>query len=739
MKDEKALAGASAPQNTKENNTSSGINVPPQRIDEFEKKLDLRISSGSLRYEETIKEYHKIAGTLVSKGDFERLKDIIPMIIKLNDIMKELDQPEISSEPSNQWLADVKDEVIGKREEINKQRFAQLINDKYAFRSVPRAGEFLRYDPKYGYFRNDAAEFVANLARKILPDDSTTHTVNEVINWIRDYNYTAVQDFDRLPERKINVQNGVYDIETRKLLPHSPEYNFRYVLPFKFNHRARKSKFLNEVLPEITKDDPRKAIRILEAFAWPLIPGYPIQKASVLYGNGSNGKSTILGVLIAFLGRENVSGISLQTLCENRFAVANLRGKLANVAGDVGSQALVNSSVFKNATGDDLMSGEIKGLQGEVQFWNQAKMIFGLNTIPRTYDSSDAYYRRFELTELIQKFTDSEEGSDSENTDHKAKSNILNELTTEEELQALFNLVAQIFLPAMLKKLRFEFTEGTQKTREKYDLLGDPAVAFIRERIEANADGQLPCEEVYSAFVKWCKGKGINAASDRSFGYSLQSKSDIVVHRKKIQEKGERLHYYVGIGWKDKDSDYETSLISNGRIITHPILETKQRWDTFSTALNYYVQRHNIEKSVLSVLSFILSEKNEKNKGECKSRSTWDTSKKEIHIERLRDSPKESVPSLKKNTPEVFERESARSLQPSEDARKRYVLDLLIDSTYNSTKKFRSPKVLADLNMNPIVNISDIFRCLEALREEGTVVQRGIEYGFKGLVKGDTA
>jgi putative DNA primase/helicase len=52
-------------------------------------------------------------------------------------------------------------------------------------------------------------------------------------------------------------------------------------------------------------------------------------------GSGDNGKSVFLKLLKMFLGSENVSHASLQELSDDRFAAADMYGKLANICADL--------------------------------------------------------------------------------------------------------------------------------------------------------------------------------------------------------------------------------------------------------------------------------------------------------------------------------------------------------------------------------------------------------------------
>ena len=54
----------------------------------------------------------------------------------------------------------------------------------------------------------------------------------------------------------------------------------------------------------------------------------------ILYGPGGNGKSVLTNLWGAFIGKDNCCSESLHRIVTNRFAAANLLGKLLNTFAD---------------------------------------------------------------------------------------------------------------------------------------------------------------------------------------------------------------------------------------------------------------------------------------------------------------------------------------------------------------------------------------------------------------------
>ena len=501
---------------------------------------------------------------------------------KMWDILLEFDQP---IDPNSNDLTDaeiekLREEVIerdkyGNAISIKFQRLATKLASRYTFTYRSEFNEFLCYDPEDGILKNGAAEFISQKVRKILGEVSTTHIVNEIVAYIRDVSLITEEEFNYPPEL-INLKNGVLNWKELRLLPHSPKYHFRTVLPFSYNVHARKSSFF-KALEEITKDDLEKALKIMEVFAWMFVPGYPIQKAVAFFGPGNNGKSVILNFLIALLGKENASSTPLQTICNNRFSVPGLRGKLANIAGDVSDATLYDTSIFKQLTGGDEVEGEIKGLQTRPKFTNSAKMLFAFNRLPNTWDQSRAYYRRFELIEFVQDFSQREDR------------NLIKKITREEDLQAVFNLIVEIFLPILSSRLEFLNQESTEETAKRYRLNSNPSLAFIEEMLEPNPDCEIEGRELYNSFMNWCKKNGISPVSSESFGRTLMKYSEMAIHHRQKQKDGVRSYYYSGIQIKELDPEIEKSAYVQD--------DGKKNLRTFTEALNYYLETYHQKQS----------------------------------------------------------------------------------------------------------------------------------------------
>lgn len=190
---------------------------------------------------------------------------------------------------------------------------------------------------------------------------------------------------------RINLRSGMLNWRTGTLEAHNPEHLSTVQLPLEYVEGATCPAFdrwLAEVVPaEVVP-------MVWEVIGYMLMSGNPFHQAVLLHGDGGNGKSTFLRVLLAMLGKHNTSAVTLRSMTEGKFEVAGLFGKIANVAGDIDARYLKDSSQFKAITGQDVVEAQHKyGHPFDFTPW--AVPIFSANELWRSSDTTEGYFRRW--------------------------------------------------------------------------------------------------------------------------------------------------------------------------------------------------------------------------------------------------------------------------------------------------------------------------------------------------------
>jgi hypothetical protein len=262
--------------------------------------------------------------------------------------------------------------------DISVFHLAEAITAKHAF--AKDIGGLLHVF-RDGCYRPDGASQVHQqvkiiLARLKQSPQWRSHGSEEVVKYIA---VDVPLLWERPPLDQVNVINGLLNVSTGKLLPHSPEFLSPIQLPVRFDPAAQCPRWDEFVATTFPTDAEAIAWEII---GWLMTPDTGMQKAILLMGDGANGKSTYLAALLAFIGRKNVSAVSLHKLEADRFSVARLVGKLANIVPDLPSTDFSSTSIFKALTGGDELLGERK-FETSFEFTPYARLVFSANHPPR--------------------------------------------------------------------------------------------------------------------------------------------------------------------------------------------------------------------------------------------------------------------------------------------------------------------------------------------------------------------
>lgn len=125
-----------------------------------------------------------------------------------------------------------------------------------------------------------------------------------------------------------------------------------------------------------------------------LQPHWSAGKYLLLLGDGSNGKGTLLRLLLPLVGGDNTSKVTRQAMAAQRPIVAKLNGKLLNLVMDGPKEFLKDSSTEKTLIVGEPLWLEMKYENEPVEVMTNALFIEGLNEEPIASDKTPALQRR---------------------------------------------------------------------------------------------------------------------------------------------------------------------------------------------------------------------------------------------------------------------------------------------------------------------------------------------------------
>jgi putative DNA primase/helicase len=370
-------------------------------------------------------------------------------------------------------------------------------------------------------------------------DEWSSRLANETVEYIR---VDAPELWERPPEDVLNVKNGLLDVATLELKPHTPKWLSPVQIPVIFDPAAtcpKIDKFCGETFPE---DNLTLAYEIV---AWLMLPDGAIQKAVLLIGAGGNGKSRYLRMALSFLGKSNVSSLSLHRLEADRFACGRLVGKLANICPDLPSEHLAGTSVFKAITGGDELTGEHKFLDS-FDFTPFCRLLFSANHPPRAADASEGFFDRWLVVPFDRRFR----GEQREIT-----STVLDAMLSEPgEQSGLLNRALEA-LPGLRKRGRFSESDSTRAAFDEFHATTDPIAVWLDAHTVDEASAVTPQSALLAVYSRHCELKGIAPTTKNAFGRALHKLRPNVTDKQRTVGGKPNQWCYVGIGLRSEHSD----------------------------------------------------------------------------------------------------------------------------------------------------------------------------------------
>lgn len=226
----------------------------------------------------------------------------------------------------------------GKR--IDIKRLADFLAQELGpFALSPNLARIYYYDRAAGIYRDQAEEYILRPAvAAILKGKYKVSIAQDVINYLvaDGGGRLRVMPADNLTNSHfIPVANGILDWKTLTLQPFHPRHLITSKLQGEWNPDADCPQFI-DAFKTIFQDDLALVDYTFVMLACCIYGGKPSDAAGFfLAGDGRNGKSTLINIFESILDKSQVSHIAPQDFDTNRFAVAELYGKLANFSGDV--------------------------------------------------------------------------------------------------------------------------------------------------------------------------------------------------------------------------------------------------------------------------------------------------------------------------------------------------------------------------------------------------------------------
>jgi putative DNA primase/helicase len=275
-------------------------------------------------------------------------------------------------------------------------------------------------------------------------------------------------------------------------------------------------------LTEITDEDDSLAQFLQRSVGYCLTGDTSEQCFWVLYGNGSNGKTTFINVILRLLG-DYATQIKTEVLIETRYDaskdyhLAALAGKRFVAACESKMGQKLASNLLKQASGSDLITAR-RPFEQPFSFYPEFKLWLSTNQRPSIDDSSDAMWRRIHAVPFTAKFlkaSEAPQGYDGPLVDTELPEQL------KAELPGILNWAIEGCLEWRKRRLDPPkvVRNATRQYREDEDVLG-LFLADCCERIDDPEQFET-AKDLYQRFCNWAKENNERPWRQRDFAPAL--------------------------------------------------------------------------------------------------------------------------------------------------------------------------------------------------------------------------
>lgn len=215
-------------------------------------------------------------------------------------------------------------------------------------------------------------------------------------------------------------------------------------------------------------------------------------KAMVLYGRGSNGKSSLMNGISDLFPEESDVFFPLDFRClgNDDSYKGRLRSARLSYCSDADRDFMGRGvSLIKRLIGQESFSYRNKYSPEVVNFKNTSKLIFGLNELPDIKENSFGLQRRFSILEF--KNTIPEKSMDLALGDKLKK-----------ERAGIFNLLIEYLERYKTKELLMPLLSSSIYREAEEQSFAH--VSFLKNRIIVNKDAKITRKDLFDAFQNYC-------------------------------------------------------------------------------------------------------------------------------------------------------------------------------------------------------------------------------------------
>jgi putative DNA primase/helicase len=331
----------------------------------------------------------------------------------------------------------------------------------------------------------------------------------------------------------VAVDNGLLDVVSRKLHPHTPTYWNGTAVDLAYDAKAPAPTTWLQFLDALWPGDPEQVALLQQWFGYILSGRQEQHKILLIIGPPRSGKGTIANTLGALVGHGNIAAPTMSSF-KGDFGLAPLIGKTLAIIPDArlgGAETNIITERLLSLSGGDPLTVNIKYQQQWTGYLPTRIMICS-NELPRLGDASGAVASRFATLMTPISWLGREDTT-------------IGPRILDGELPGVLRWALD-GLKQLEKQHRFTDPASCRFAYTSMLDLSSPVGHFIREHCTIDLNASVPCAVLYAKYCDWAADEGHGRPSAVGFGRDLVA-ANPTVRRVKGGVLGARVYQYQGI------------------------------------------------------------------------------------------------------------------------------------------------------------------------------------------------
>jgi putative DNA primase/helicase len=341
----------------------------------------------------------------------------------------------------------------------------------------------------------------------------------------------------------VAFSNGVLDLKTGLLLPHTPSRFNLHSSPFEYDANATAPAWL-AFLDQVLESDESRINLLGEWFGYVLCSGTELHKIFSMFGPKRCGKGTVLRIIVALLGQRYVASPATLDSIAGPFGQQKFIGTRLATFSDVqwvGNHLSEAVGILLAISGEDHQDVAQKN-RTEWKGKLQTRFMFAGNDRPKFSNTSGALAGRMEHLQFRISFYGRE--------DHGLTERLML------ELPGIFNWALQGWRRLQKQGGRFTQTELGTKAADDVERNASPVSAFVKDECAIVPGARIKLDDLHREFLRWRATERMDSAvtiTTASLSRNLLSAfPTISTDREGSARQGNRTYWVNGIRLREE-------------------------------------------------------------------------------------------------------------------------------------------------------------------------------------------